>query len=42
MRMRKKKNRDVRMQRCEGGILLTLNQVPTCVDKVLELELVQR
>lgn len=32
----------VRMQKCEGGILLTLNQVPTCVDKVLELELLQR
>ena len=32
----------VRMQKCEGGVLLTLNQAPTDVDKVLELELVQR
>ena len=31
----------VRMQKCEGGVVLYLDQVPTDIDKVIELELVK-
>ena len=29
----------VRMQKCDGGVILSLDQAPTDVDKVLELEM---
>ena len=29
----------VKMQKCQGGVLITLDSVPTDVDKVVEIEL---
>ena len=31
--------KQVRMQKCDGGVVLYLDQVPTDVDKVVELEM---